>query len=45
MMRLPEADVTVILLVNKSPDEGEPDTIRDAAFAWALAQDPGTPTA
>jgi CubicO group peptidase (beta-lactamase class C family) len=44
MMRLPEADLTVILLINKAPDEGEPNAIRDAAFAWALSQDEGTPT-
>jgi CubicO group peptidase (beta-lactamase class C family) len=44
MMRLPEADVTVILLINKAPDEGEPNAIRDAAVAWGLAQPPGTPT-
>jgi CubicO group peptidase (beta-lactamase class C family) len=43
MMRLPEADVTVILLINKAPDEGEPNAIREAAVAWALAQRPGTP--
>jgi CubicO group peptidase (beta-lactamase class C family) len=45
MMRLPDADLVVTLLINKGPDEGEPDTIRDAAFAWALAGAPGTPAA
>jgi D-alanyl-D-alanine carboxypeptidase len=44
MMRLPEADLTVILLINKGPDEGEPNAIRDAAVAWGLGQQSGTPT-
>jgi D-alanyl-D-alanine carboxypeptidase len=44
MMRLPEADVTVVALAN-APGEGGLDRLRDEAFAWALAQPAGRPAA
>ena len=44
MTRLPEADVTVVVLANVAGTGGL-DHIRDEAFAWALAQRAGPPTA
>jgi D-alanyl-D-alanine carboxypeptidase len=42
MMRLAEADITVLVLTNMAPDEGTLDQVRDEAIAWALAQTPAT---
>jgi hypothetical protein len=42
MMRLAEADITVLVLTNMAPDEGTLDQVRDEAIAWALAQTSAT---
>jgi D-alanyl-D-alanine carboxypeptidase len=42
MMRLSEADITVVVLTNMAPDEGTLDKVRDEAIAWVLAQTPVT---
>ena len=42
MMRLSEADITVVALANMAPDEGKLNGVRDEAIAWGLAQTPAT---
>jgi len=36
MMWLPDEEVTVVVLVNRAPDDGSSEALRDEAFAWAL---------
>lgn len=36
MMWLREEEVTVVVLVNRAPDDGSSEALRDDAFAWAL---------
>ena len=36
MMRLPEEEITVVLLANIAPDDGTVRTAMHDAFAWAL---------
>jgi D-alanyl-D-alanine carboxypeptidase len=38
MMWLEDGDITVVVLANRAPDDGSTEAVRDAAFAWALAQ-------
>ncbi len=38
MMRLIDEDVTAVVLVNRAPDDGSTEALRDAAFAWTLSQ-------
>jgi D-alanyl-D-alanine carboxypeptidase len=38
MMWLPDEEVTVVVLVNRAPDDGSSEMLRDQAFAWALSE-------